>query len=69
LRNLVKEAWRNLPHRQQQAVELAYYGGLPETEIAAQLGQPVETVKTCIVQGMSQLHELLQSYWEQDEAV
>ena len=69
LRNLVKEAWRNLPHRQQQAVELAYYGGLPETEIAAQLGQPVETVKTCIARGMSQLHESLQSYWEQDEAV
>ncbi|WHZ28878.1 MAG: RNA polymerase ECF-type sigma factor [Nitrospira sp.] len=69
LRALIKEAWGNLPHIHQQAIELAYYGGLPKTEIAAQLGQPVETVTTCIAQGMSQLRESLQSYWEQDEAV
>jgi RNA polymerase sigma-70 factor, ECF subfamily len=69
LRNLVKEAWGNLSRIQQQAVELAYYEGLPKTEIAAQLGQPVESVKTCIARGMSQLHESLQSYWEQEEAV
>lgn len=69
LQNLIKEAWANLPRIQQQAIELAYYEGLPDTEIAAQLSQPVETVKTCIAIGMSQLRESLQSYWEQDEAV
>jgi RNA polymerase sigma-70 factor (ECF subfamily) len=69
LRNLISEAWANLPQIQQQAIELAYYEGLPDTEIAAQLNQPVEAVKTCIMLGMSQLRGSLQSYWEQDEAV
>ncbi len=69
LRNLIREAWANLPQIQQQTVELAYYAGLPSTEIAVQLNQPVEAVKTCIALGMSRLRESLQSYWEQDEAV
>lgn len=69
LQNLIKEAWGNLSEIQQQAVELAYYEGLSKTEIAAQLNQPVEAVKTCIARAMSQLRESLQSYWEQDEAV
>ncbi len=69
LQNLIKEAWGNLPEMQQRAVELAYYEGLSKTEIAAQLNQPVEAVKTCIARAMSQLRESLQSYWEEDEAV
>ncbi|MBX3329420.1 MAG: sigma-70 family RNA polymerase sigma factor [Nitrospira sp.] len=69
LRGLIREAWANLSPIQQQAVELAYYEGLPSTEIAVQLNQPVETVKTCIALGMSRLRESLQSYWEQDKAV
>jgi RNA polymerase sigma-70 factor (ECF subfamily) len=69
LRNLVREAWANLPQIQQQVIELAYYEGSPSTEIAVKLNQPAETVKTCIAFGMSQLRESLQSYWEQDEAV
>lgn len=69
LRYLVKEAWANLPPIQQQVVELAYYDGLPDAEIAAQLNQSVEAVKTCIALGMSHLRESLQSYWVQDEAV
>ncbi|MDF0674485.1 MAG: sigma-70 family RNA polymerase sigma factor [Nitrospira sp.] len=69
LRNLVREAWVSLPHVQQQVIELAYYEGFPDAEIAAQLNQPVEAVKTCIALGMSQLLESLQSSWEEDEAV
>ena len=69
LRSLIREAWADLPRIQQQAVELAYYEGLPDTEIAARLNQPVEEVKTCIALGMSHLREALQSYWAQDEAV
>jgi RNA polymerase sigma-70 factor, ECF subfamily len=69
LRNLIREAWANLPQIQQQSLELAYYEGLPSTEIAVRLNQPVEAVKTCISLGMSQLRESLQSYWKQDEAV
>jgi RNA polymerase sigma-70 factor (ECF subfamily) len=69
LQYLIKEAWANLPQIQQQVVEMAYYDGLPDAEIAAQLNQPVEEVKTCIALGMSQLRESLQSYCIQDEAV
>ena len=69
LRYLIKEAWASLPPIQQQVIELAYYEGLPDAEIAAQLNQPVEAVKTCIAVGMSQLRESLQSYCVQDEAV
>jgi len=69
LRNMIREAWANLPPIQQQVIELTYYEGVPDTEIAAQFNQPVEAVKSCISLGMAQLRESLQSYWEQDEAV
>lgn len=69
LRSLVVEAWVSLPQVQRQMIELAYYEGFPDAEIAAQLNQPVEAVKTCIALGMSQLLESLQSYWEAAEAV
>lgn len=69
LRNLIREAWATLPPIQQQALELAYYEGLPDREIAVQLNQPVEAVRTYITLGLSQLRESLQSYWEEDEAV
>lgn len=69
LRNMIREAWANLPQIQQQAIELAYYEGLPDTEIATQLNQSVEAVRTCIALGMSQLYEWLRSYSKQDEAV
>ena len=69
LRNRIREAWATLPRIQQQALELAYYEGLPDREIAVQLNQPVEAVRTCITLGLSQLRESLQSYWEEDEAV
>ena len=69
LRHLIREAWATLPQKQQQAVELAYYEGLPDTEIAARLNQPIEEVKTSIVLGMAHLREALHSSWAQDEAV
>jgi RNA polymerase sigma-70 factor, ECF subfamily len=69
LRHLIREAWATLPQKQQQAIELAYYEGLPDTEIAVRLNQPVEEVKTSIVLGMTRLREALHSYWAQDEAV
>jgi RNA polymerase sigma-70 factor (ECF subfamily) len=69
LRNLITHVWAHLPLTHQQAVELAYYEGLSDTEIAAQLNQPVEVVRTNITLGLSQLRESLHAYWEQDEAV
>lgn len=69
LRSMIKEAWANLPRIEQHTIELAYYGGLSDTEIAAQLNHPVDEVKTCIALGMSHLREALHSSWAQDEAV
>jgi RNA polymerase sigma-70 factor, ECF subfamily len=46
LRERVVEAIRALPPEQREVLELAYYGGLSQTEIAERTGQPLGTVKT-----------------------
>lgn len=68
LRSLIRAAFANLSHDQQQAVELSYYGGLPTAEIASRLDQPVETVRTLIRLGMMKLRESLHSSWEQEKS-
>jgi RNA polymerase sigma-70 factor, ECF subfamily len=45
-RERVAEAVRTLPPEQREVVELAYFGGLSQTEIAQRTGQPLGTVKT-----------------------
>jgi RNA polymerase sigma-70 factor (ECF subfamily) len=45
-RNLVAEALRELPPEQRQVLEMAYFLGLSQTEIADRTGQPLGTVKT-----------------------
>ena len=61
LRCLVQHALARLTPEQRQVIDLAYYAGLSHTEIAAQLDQPLGTVKTRIRTGLMRLRESLRA--------
>jgi RNA polymerase sigma-70 factor (ECF subfamily) len=50
-------AVHSLPHDQQVVVQLAYYQGLSQSEIAEELGWPLGTVKTRLRAAMQALRE------------
>jgi RNA polymerase sigma-70 factor (ECF subfamily) len=50
-----RAALDTLPPEQKQVIELAYFGGLSHTEIAAQLAAPIGTVKGRIRLGLDHL--------------
>ncbi len=55
----VHQALERLPAAQQEVVQLAYFSGLSQSEIAARLGQPLGTVKTRARLALQKLREEL----------
>lgn len=59
VRRVVARAVAGLPPEQRQTVEMAYFGGLSQTEIAQATGQPLGTVKTRARLALQKLREAL----------
>lgn len=58
-RRSVQEALARLAPDQRQALELAYYGGLTQSELAERLGLPLGTVKSRMFAALARLRDLL----------
>jgi RNA polymerase sigma factor (sigma-70 family) len=59
-RKEVREALADLPPDQRRVLEMAYFGGMTQVEIAQQLGIPLGTVKTRTFAAMRKLRAALE---------
>ena len=61
---IVRRSLADLPPQQRRVIELAYFGGLSQSEIATQLSEPLGTVKTRMRAGMEKLRQVLRPVLE-----
>jgi RNA polymerase sigma-70 factor (ECF subfamily) len=62
---IVRGALAELPHEQRQALELAYFEGLSQSEIAQRIGEPLGTIKTRMRLALRKLRDRLSVLSEQ----
>ena len=65
----VHEAMETLPQEQRLAIELAYFGGMTQQEIASVLDTPLGTVKTRVRLAMKKLRVSLGDRFQRDPIV
>jgi len=58
-RTMVEVALEKIPDEQRQAIELAFFSGLTQMQIAEKLGEPLGRVKASIRRGLLKLHDNL----------
>lgn len=63
-RTVVKAALQALPDAQRRALELAYFEGMSQSEIAAALNEPLGTIKTRMQLGMRKLRDGLKPLFD-----
>lgn len=60
-REAVRQALQHLPEAQRRPIELAYFGGLSQAEIATMLDEPLGTIKTRMRLALQKLREFLRA--------
>ena len=66
-KTLVREAMDQLTQPQRQVLELSYYEGQSQTEIAHRLGVPLGTVKSWARRGLLRLRSHLQDRFREEQ--
>jgi RNA polymerase sigma-70 factor (ECF subfamily) len=56
-RDRLREALRDIPHEQREAVTLVHFSGLTQTEVSERLGLPLGTVKGRVRLGLRKLRD------------